>query len=111
MKKQVLPVLRRPLYFGFDGRIRGFGAEESDEALEEWIEPEEGAAERARRNDCALSEEADWVYGWRRDVACRPGLSISLYAAKARRAMSRVPIASSAWIGSVVGIGKTPKRG
>lgn len=96
LKKHVLPVLRRPLYLGLAGRILGVDAEESDEALEERIEPEEGAAERARRNDCALSEEAEWVYGWRRDAACSPGLSISLYAAKASRAMRRVPVASRA---------------
>lgn len=76
LKKQVLPVLRRPLYLGLVGRL--VGADE--EALDEW---EQEAVERARLNGCVepeafLPEEGEGVYGWRRDAACKPGFSMSL---------------------------------
>ena len=70
LKKHVLPVLRRPLYLGLDKR-----ALDTEDARDEEVEP----AERALRNDCGLSEpDAGGVYGWRRDAACKPGLSMSL---------------------------------
>ena len=73
LKKHVLPVLRRPLYFGFASR----GWDVAVGVLED-----EEAVERARRSDleAALGSltDAEGVYGWRREAAYRPGLSMSL---------------------------------
>lgn len=107
LKKHVFPVLRRPLYFGLDSRVLG-AVEDREEALDVELER---LAERARRNGCDLSDEAEGVHGWRRDAACRPGLSISLYMATAKATMRTTPTASNACVGSVTGKGNTPKSG
>ena len=66
LKKQVLPVLRSPLYFGLASLV--LGVAETDEAREECREEEDGAAERARPSEWeelepCLLEDAEGVYG------------------------------------------------